>query len=283
MCAVKDVSFELRPGEVFGFLGPNGAGKTTTISMITGLEKITSGRALVFGRDVSQHPRRSKASMGVVPQELVSHGYFNLEEILRFHSGYYGHFRNRQQIEFLLMRLQLWEHRKKKVRQLSGGMRRRMMIAKALLHKPKLVLLDEPTAGVDVALRDTIWQLVEELKAQGVTTLLTTHYIDEAEKLCDRVGIIHKGELKALGPTKELIRDLTHRRVSFDFKQVVKPVQHPLLVAHTSKSMSFEIPSSMNLGELLYEMGLDISQVVDIHIQEGSLEDALRHVLREPT
>lgn len=203
--AVKDVSFCIQPGEVFGLLGPNGAGKTTTISMITGLEKITSGHVRIFGFDTQEDPLEAKKRVGVVPQEIVSQGFFNLFEILQFHSGYYGIARNNERISYLLHKLGLWTHRHKLMKQLSGGMKRRMMIAKALVHSPRLLILDEPTAGVDIELRNSLWDFVRELQEDSVAILLTTHYLQEAEALCDRVGIIHQGRMVQQCGTKELM------------------------------------------------------------------------------
>ena len=204
--AVKDVQFSIGRGEIFGLLGPNGAGKTSVISMITTLVSMTSGEILIFGKSLLKHPQEVKKLIGVVPQEIVNQGFFNLTEILTFHSGYYGVRNNRAYIDYLLKRLALWEHRNKQVKQLSGGMKRRLMIAKALVHKPRLLLLDEPTAGVDIELRSSLWEFVRELQKEGISILLTTHYLEEAEALCGRVGIIQQGELRYLGEIKKLFR-----------------------------------------------------------------------------
>jgi ABC-2 type transport system ATP-binding protein len=203
--AVKGVTFDLRPGEIFGLLGPNGAGKTSIISCITTLEKPTGGVIKVFGHDVVKASRVSKSMVGCVPQEVINHGYFSVEEILHFHSGFFGLRNNHARIEELLKELRLSEHRHKKVKQLSGGMKRRLMIAKALVHSPKLLLLDEPTAGVDIELRDSLWAYVSKLRSEGTTILLTTHYLEEAERLCDRVAVINRGELLALEQTRALV------------------------------------------------------------------------------
>ena len=164
--ALDGVSFDVRPGEVFGLLGPNGAGKTSLISIVVTLESLTSGRARVFGHDVATEPRLAKVRTGWVPQEIINHGFFNVEEILRFHAGYFGRRDPGERLSYVLKGLGLWEHRHKKVKQLSGGMKRRLMIAKGLIHEPGLLLLDEPTAGVDVELRTRLWDFVEELKGQ---------------------------------------------------------------------------------------------------------------------
>lgn len=209
--AVRGVDLEMKTGEVLGLLGPNGAGKTSIISMITGLEKPTSGQVIVFGADVQKDPRRAKMLVGRVPQEIVGHGFFNVDEVLGFLAGYYGVTSPRDRIEYLIDRLALGPHRAKKVNQLSGGMKRRLMIAKALIHEPRLLLLDEPTAGVDVELRSSLWKFVRELQSAGISILLTTHYLEEAEKLCDRVAIIHLGLIRAMGPTQHVIREVTQR------------------------------------------------------------------------
>lgn len=263
--AVNNVSLEMKPGEIFGLLGPNGAGKTSIISTLVTLEEPTSGSVKIFGLDVTKHPKETKLLTGFVPQELIHHGYFSVEEILEFHSGYFGKRKNKERIDYLLNRLSLYEHRQKKVKQLSGGMKRRLLIAKALVHEPKLLLLDEPTAGVDIELRTSLWKFVAELKSQGMSILLTTHYIQEAEELCDRVGIIQKGELKTIGKTKDLVKELTKREIKLTFAD------------HSEKQ--FQVPASQGVGELLAQLNVDLKSVKDISIREGSLEDALRRVL----
>lgn len=277
--AVDQVSFEVRPGEIYGLLGPNGAGKTSIISVIVTLENATSGRAKVFGVDVQENPRLAKQNVGWVPQEIINHGFFSVEEVLRFISGFFGRRQNQSRIDFLLNRLGLWEHRHKKVKELSGGMKRRLMIAKALVHEPRLLLLDEPTAGVDIELRSSLWQFCDDLRKEGVAILLTTHYLEEAEHLCDRVGIIHKGRLLREGPTKELVSTLTQRKVRLVMNQALSPLKHSLLIAQGNDHLEFQLPSKMGVGELLNELKFDTRLVRDIQIQEGDLEDAFRSVL----
>lgn len=280
--AVNDVSFEMKPGEIFGLLGPNGAGKTSLISTLVTLEEPTSGLVEVFGHNVTKEPQLTKTLTGFVPQELIHHGYFDVQEIMQFHSGYFGLRKNQERIDWLLQKLSLFEHRKKKVKQLSGGMKRRLLIAKALIHDPKVLILDEPTAGVDIELREQLWRFVEELKSEGMSILLTTHYIQEAEQLCDRVGIIQKGSLRRIGPTKELIKELTKREIVLRMKEAptADPV-HPMFLRRNGNELSFETPSSMGAGDLLDSLGFDLRQVADLVIREGSLEDALRRVLGE--
>lgn len=277
--AVDKVSLTLEPREIFGLLGPNGAGKTSIISTLVTLEKPTSGEVRIFGYDVTQEPRQAKVMTGHVPQELINHGFFDVEEILKFHSGYYGLRRNKERIDYLMNRLKLWEHRHKKVKQLSGGMKRRLLIAKALVHSPKLLLLDEPTAGVDIELRTSLWEFVSELKNEGITVLLTTHYLEEAESLCDRVGILRQGQLRLVGTTRELVKKLTNREVRFFVRTDVGEIQHPLLVRREDGLLVFRIPAHMNLGDLLADLKLDVRVVTDLQISEGNLEDAFRSVL----
>ncbi|NQZ00158.1 MAG: ABC transporter ATP-binding protein [Bdellovibrionales bacterium] len=277
--AVKGVSFSLEPGEIFGLLGPNGAGKTSIISVIVTLTQPSSGDVEVFEQSVSDNPREAKVHTGLVPQELINHGYFDVEEVLKFYSGYFGVTGNKSRIDFLLDRLQLWEHRKKKVKQLSGGMKRRLLIAKALVHEPKLLLLDEPTAGVDIELRESLWEFVTDLRKEGLTVLLTTHYLEEAEQLCDRVAILHHGEMRKIGPTKQLIEGLTQRNILIQLKSPLSQFQHPYLIDNSGAALHFRVPSGVGAGDLLAESQLDLSNVVDMKIEEGSLEEAFRSVL----
>ena len=235
----------------------------------------------MFGHDLADEPRLAKQMVGFVPQELVNHGFFSIEEIMNFHSGYYGIGKNKERIDYLLHRLSLYEHKDKRVKQLSGGMKRRLSIAKSLVHSPKLLLLDEPTAGVDIELRASLWEFVEDLKKDGVTILLTTHYLEEAESLCDRVGFLQQGQLVKVGQTKALIQDLTSREVIIKVGKMKHNISHPLLVNQTSDELVFKIPSEMNLGTLLSEAKIEMAQLEDVRIQEGSLEDAFRTVMAE--
>lgn len=258
--ALKGVSFEIRAGEIFGLLGPNGAGKTTLINTITTLEQPTSGEVLVFDKSVVLEPMYTKKKIGVVHQEVINTGFFTIEEILKFQSGYYGIKNNQERINYLLEKLSLAPHREKKVKQLSGGMKRRLMIAKALVHSPKLLLLDEPTAGVDVELRESLWKFVLELKAQGVSILLTTHYLEEAEKLCDRVGIINKGNLVYTGKPREVIEKYSTKKIN--------------LKTSSGQSHSFVASAARSIQDILKEHHISFSDVVDIQIEEGRLEEA---------
>lgn len=279
--ALKSVSLEVEPGECFGLLGPNGAGKTSLISILTTLEAATSGSVSLFGEEVGVGKREAKRVVGCVPQETVSHGFFGVAEILRFHSGYYGIRNNEDHIQFLLDRVGLKEHQDKRVRQLSGGMKRRLLIAKALVHKPKLLLLDEPTAGVDVGLRTTLWEFVRELNAQGVTILLTTHYLEEAEELCKRVGVLHKGSLLSIGETSSLIQRLTSREITFLLSSPIEKVSHPYLHKQTTDSLVFKVPSQINLVDLMKELQIPVDKFRDMRTREGTLEEAFKHLIGE--
>ncbi len=278
-CAVRDVSFSVKEGEIFGLLGPNGAGKTSIISTITTIEDPTDGVVSVFGHDVTKEPKKAKPLLGCVPQELVHHGFFTVEEILEIYSGFYGMLRNKEQIESLISRLALDEHRHKKIKELSGGLKRRLLIAKALLHKPRLLLLDEPTAGVDVELRTMLWNFTRELRDQGTSILLTTHYLEEAEELCDRVGIIDKGKLKMCGPTKELIHKMTERQVIISLKEPIPELANNKVNIQTDDQLICQIPTSDNIGALMAELALDLNNIQDLKIREGNLEDAFQKVL----
>ena len=278
--AVNKMSLAMKKGEIFGLLGPNGAGKTSIISCLVTLKEPTSGSCRIFGIDPSKDPLPAKMLTGYVPQEIVNHGYFTVEEIMEFHSGYFRVWNNREKIKYLLHRLSLWEHRKKKVKALSGGMKRRLLIAKSLVHEPKLLLLDEPTAGVDIELRNSLWEFVCELKKDGMSILLTTHYLEEAESLCDRVGVIQEGNLLTVGPTKDLIEKLTEREVILQFRSDFKGrLSSSYLIDSNSGEFRFLIPQKLGIGELLGSLDCNIKDIVDIRINEGSLEEAFVRIL----
>ena len=265
--ALKGVSFNIKPGEIFGLLGPNGAGKTTLISTITTLEKPTSGQVEVFGISVLDEPRLVKQYVGVVHQEVINTGYFDVTEILGFQSGYFGISNNKDRIAFLIDRLGLKPHAHKKVKQLSGGMKRRLMIAKALVHTPKLLLLDEPTAGVDVELRESLWKFVRELQQDGMSLLLTTHYLEEAENLCNRIAIINKGELNFCGDPKEVIQKYSTKKLNIKFTN--------------GNSQQILSPASETLNAILALHKISIGDVADIQMSEGKLEEAFTKVVNQ--
>ena len=203
--ALDDVSFDIEPGEFFGLLGPNGAGKTTLISILAGLARATRGRVTVHGHDVVADYAQARRQLGIVPQELVFDPFFSVRESLVIQSGYFGVHRNDAWIDELLEGLGLADKAHANMRQLSGGMKRRVLVAQALVHRPPVIVLDEPTAGVDVELRQTLWSFIARLNKQGHTVLLTTHYLDEAEALCQRIAMLKQGRVVALDKTTALL------------------------------------------------------------------------------
>jgi ABC-2 type transport system ATP-binding protein len=278
--ALAGVSLRVGRGEVFGLLGPNGAGKTSLISIVVTLENATAGTVRVFDNDVAKNTKLAKINTGWVPQEIINHGFFTVNEILNFHSGYYGVKKPKDRVDYLLNRLSLWDHRNKKVKQLSGGMKRRLMIAKALVHKPGLLLLDEPTAGVDVELRTKLWEFVEELRREGISILLTTHYLEEAERLCDRVAIIHKGLIRAEGQTHSLIEEWSRKKIDLRLSKAVDGFRHPDLISGAGTDWTFFTKMSKPLGELLQELQVPMDNLKDLQVQEGNLEDVFLRLTR---
>ena len=278
--AVDHVSLQVNKGEILGLLGPNGAGKTSLINTIVTLEDFNQGSISIGGYDVKKHPRLCKSVTGYMPQEVINHGYFTLEEVIRYHSGYYGCVNNQEYLNSLMKKFALWEHRKKKIIQLSGGMKRRLLLAKALVHDPLLILLDEPSTGVDINLRYDIWDFVRNLRDEGKAVLFTTHYLEEAEKLCDRVAIIHKGKLVRENNTQNLIREFTYRTLFLTLKKEVQ-IQNKYLKSCKDRRLEFRIPSSMDIGNLVQDLPIAWSDISDIAMQEGTLEDVFKDVLDE--
>src|SRR5436190_9601410 len=203
--ALNDVSFDVPRGQIFGLLGPNGAGKSTLINILAGLVVKTSGKVVIWGFDIDEHPRNAKRSIGVVPQEIIFDPFFTPRETLEIQAGLYGIPPAERQSDALLTAMHLTDKANAYSRTLSGGMKRRLLVAKAMVHSPPLLVLDEPTAGVDIELRQQLWAYVRSLNEQGVTVVLTTHYLEEAEELCDRIAIINHGKLIANEPTRELV------------------------------------------------------------------------------
>lgn len=221
MTALHGVSFDIEAGEFFGLLGPNGAGKTTLISILAGLARASSGRATVQGFDVVRDFAQARRQLGIVPQELVFDPFFTVRETLRIQSGYFGIRRNDDWIDELLLNLGLQDKAELNMRQLSGGMKRRVLVAQALVHKPPVIVLDEPTAGVDVELRQTLWQFISRLNQAGHTVLLTTHYLEEAEALCGRIAMLKAGCIVALERTSTLLAGTAHTMLRFKFDGVL--------------------------------------------------------------
>lgn len=276
--AVDHVSFDIKQGEIFGLLGPNGAGKTTLISAIMTLEEITSGQIIVDNKDIAKKPRQAKAVIGFMPQELIIHGYFSVLEVINFYSGFCGVIPDAQRIEYLLRKLSLWDKRHKKVRALSGGMKRRLLMVKALVHSPKLLLLDEPTAGVDINLRDIIWEFVKDLREQGVSILFTTHYLEEAERLCDRVAFMNAGKINHIGITRDLISNLTARRIAIKLKST-PTINHKHYIGLEDGYHIFSLSYSSAIGDLISDLSIDIKNIIDIKVKEGNLEDVFKSIL----
>jgi len=222
--ALKGVSLEIRPGEIFALLGPNGAGKTTLISIVCGIVRPTSGTVLVDGHDIRRDFRAARERIGLVPQELAIEAFETVRAAASFSRGLFGRAPDPACIERVLRDLSLWDRRDDILMTLSGGMKRRVMIAKALAHEPRILFLDEPTAGVDVELRRDLWDLVRRLRDQGVTIILTTHYIDEAEELADRIGVVNHGELVVVDEKKSLMKKLGKRQLTLTLQQPLAEV-----------------------------------------------------------
>src|SRR5271165_1801540 len=222
--ALKDINLDIRHGEIFALLGPNGAGKTTLISVICGIVNPTSGSVTVDGHDILTDYRAARSLIGLVPQELTTDAFETPPATMRFSRGLFGKPASPAVIEKVLKELSLWDKRDTKIRMLSGGMKRRLMIAKALSHEPQILFLDEPTAGVDVELRKDMWQLVRELRASGVTIILTTHYIEEAEEMADRIGVINNGELILVEDKAELMRKLGNKQLTLHLQQKLEAI-----------------------------------------------------------
>jgi len=279
--AVDEVTFSIKPGEIFGLLGPNGAGKTTIISTIMTLLSATSGTVEVFGTSPSKNPSQAKSMIGYVPQELVHHGFFTVQKILEYHASYFGEKKDPEHLSYLLHKFDLYVHRNKMVNQLSGGMKRRLMIAKALVHHPKILLLDEPTAGVDIELRYSLWEFIHELKKKNISILLTTHYLEEAEQLCDRIGILQKGKLVLTDTIQNLLEKYSSKRISLVLKNSRKSFSHNFLESIEEERLQFRVPPKMTIDELLKEIEIPYEEIRDVHIRAGTLEDVMRSVLNE--
>ena len=226
--ALKRIDLEIREGEIFALLGPNGAGKTTLISIVCGIVTPSGGTVRVAGHDIVRDWRAARSLIGLVPQELTLTPFETVWQTVAFSRGLFGKPASPSHVEKILRELSLWERRRSKIVTLSGGMKRRVLIAKALAHEPKLLFLDEPTAGVDAELRENMWQVVRELRASGVTIILTTHYIEEAELMADRVGVINKGELVVVEEKHELMRKLGRKQLTLHLNEPLQAIPAPL-------------------------------------------------------
>lgn len=278
IAAVKGINFTIRHGEIFGLLGPNGAGKSTTINMIAGVVRVESGTIRAFGYDNQRDYRQTRRMLGVVHQEIVIDNFFTIDQALKLHAGYYGVKDDPEWRELLIERLGLRPHLGKVMLKLSGGLKRRFMIAKAMIHKPQLLILDEPTAGVDVELRHGLWDFVREINRQGTTILLTTHYLEEAEQMCDRIAIMNHGELIALERTHDLVRRLSNRQLRLWLEAPIADIPAGLAVYRPKlKEDGCELLLCLPTGEsagvllrLLCDLGL---KVRDIETDQSGLEE----------
>ena len=226
--ALKTINLEIKKGEIFAMLGPNGAGKTTLISIICGIVKPSGGKVTVDGFDIIDDYRETRSRIGLVPQELTLEQFETVFNNVSYSRGLYGKKPNPDHIEKILKQLSLWDKKDQRLRQLSGGMKRRVLIAKALSHEPTILFLDEPTAGVDVELRQDMWKVVEELRKTGVTIILTTHYIEEAEAIADRVGVINQGEIIVVDQTKELLKKMGSKKLTVELQEKLSEIPKSL-------------------------------------------------------
>ena len=276
--ALNHVSLDIEEGEFFGLLGPNGAGKTSLISILAGLVRPSSGRVLVQGCDVQTDFAAARRKLGVVPQELVFDPFFNVREALRFQSGYFGVKNNDAWIDELLHSLGLADKAGANMRQLSGGMKRRVLVAQALVHKPPIIVLDEPTAGVDVELRQTLWQFIARLNKEGHTVLLTTHYLEEAEALCGRIAMLKRGRVVALDATSELLKAASGNVLVFKTDDPLPPqiadmarVTGRIVQVSTENAQAVE-----RVLAVLREAGVDVQ---DMEMRRADLEDVFLSVM----
>jgi ABC-2 type transport system ATP-binding protein len=278
--ALDNVSLDIEEGEFFGLLGPNGAGKTTMISILAGLSRASSGHVRVLGSDVQGDFAAARRKLGVVPQELVFDPFFNVREALRIQSGYFGIQKNDDWIDELLSSLGLSDKAEANMRQLSGGMKRRVLVAQALVHKPPVIVLDEPTAGVDVELRQTLWHFIAKLNKQGHTVLLTTHYLEEAEALCGRIAMLKTGRIVALDTTSELLRAASSNVLRFKLDgELPKVLADQARV--TGRSVQFPAIDALEIERYLAavrEAGL-VAQ--DVEIRKADLEDVFLDVMNK--
>ena len=277
--ALKDVSFDIAQGEFFGLLGPNGAGKTTLISILAGLARATAGQVKVLGHDVVSDYAAARRCLGIVPQELVFDPFFSVRETLRIQSGYFGVKNNDAWIDELLASLGLADKANANMRQLSGGMKRRVLVAQALVHKPPVIVLDEPTAGVDVELRQTLWQFISRLNREGHTVLLTTHYLEEAEALCGRIGMLKQGELVALDQTSALLAGRASTMLRFKTDSLLPPAVAEVarVTGRIVQAKAHDAAEVENLLALLRAEGV---KVEDLEIGRADLEDVFLEIMQ---
>ena len=287
--ALKNINLKIRKGEIFAMLGPNGAGKTTLISIICGIVNPTSGNVTVDDYDIIKDYRETRSRIGLVPQELTLEQFETVFNNVSYSRGLYGKKADPNHIEKVLKQLSLWDKKDLKLRQLSGGMKRRVLIAKALSHEPTILFLDEPTAGVDVELRKEMWQVVENLRKTGVTLILTTHYIEEAEAIADRVGVINQGEIVVVDETKELLKKMGHKKLTIDLQEKISQIPTTLQkynLSFTPDLMSLNYTYNVqakrtgitNLLQDLKDAGLKLK---DLKTEQSTLEKIFVNLVKE--
>ncbi|MGM0638597.1 MAG: ABC transporter ATP-binding protein, partial [Pseudomonadota bacterium] len=292
--ALKEVSLEIHHGEIFALLGPNGAGKTTLISVICGLVNATSGRVLVDGHDNVREFRAARERIGLVPQELTNEAFTTVWDTVSFSRGLFGKAKDPAHIEKVLRSLSLWEKRNNRLITLSGGMKRRVLIAKALAHEPEILFLDEPTAGVDVELRRDMWEVVRQLRNSGVTIILTTHYIEEAEEMADRIGVIRRGELVLVEEKQALMRKLGSKELTLHLREPLATLpdalsRHGLVLTEEGHSLVYSYDANVpgedqaGIAELLADLEAAGIGFKDLHTRQSSLEEIFVSLVKETT
>ncbi len=285
--ALKGIDLEIPQGAFFGLLGPNGAGKSTLINIMAGLTVKTSGIVSICGYDIEKQMREARRAIGVVPQELVLDTFFTVREALEIHAGYYGVPKAKRRTDEIIEAMGLTDKADVNSRRLSGGMRRRLLIAKALVHTPSVLILDEPTAGVDVELRSQLWAYVRKLNAAGTTVLLTTHYLEEAEELCDTIAIINHGEVIACEDKRSLMRRLDSKQLTLKLAAPLRALPLALeslgaqLTSEGDVSLRYR-PSQANMEEILSKVRASGIMIRDLATHESDLEDIFRHLTSAP-
>ncbi len=276
--AIDNLSFQVKQGEVFGLLGPNGAGKTTFLNILGGTVSKTEGNIIVWGFDIDKNPRQVKASIGIVPQEVNLDAFFSPRKLLELQAGLYGVIKKDRITDIILKMVALEDKANAYSRSLSGGMKRRLLIAKAMVHQPPILILDEPTAGVDVELRNNLWNNVKELNKEGVTIILTTHYLFEAQEMCNRIAIIDKGKLVALDTTEKLLDRIQAKKINFKVENISKSINLKMtgvkfdISSNDSISITYE-KKSLNFEDIINYLKLNNVKVLDIFTEDGDLED----------
>jgi len=276
--AVDGVSLSIEQGEFFGLLGPNGAGKSTLINMMAGLVRPSNGSVSVMGFDVNKEYQKARHSVGIFPQELVFDPFFNVREMLRFQAGYFGKDKsNDKWVDEVIERLDLTEKSSTNMRKLSGGMKRRALIAQALVHRPPVIVLDEPTAGVDVELRQKLWNFINDLNKEGHTIVLTTHYLEEAETLCNRIGMMRSGKIVALDSTKNLLKQFASKNLKVrlhknNFKKISKIIGMPNFEQNDDWYI-FKLKKVSDASKIIEALNQSKIQILDMELIESDLED----------